>query len=81
MTSGVSEECIGPTWRVWSNTVTDFEMPAGDVFDIAVVHLLTTSTIDRLRELYPQGRFQHRRIDRQGGSWLRGERLDRPHGR
>jgi uncharacterized protein len=62
MTSGVSEECIGPTWRVWSNTVTDFEMPAGDVFDIAVVHLLTTSTIDRLRELYPQGRFEARRF-------------------
>jgi uncharacterized protein len=62
MTSGLAEECIGPIWRVWSNTVTDFEMPAGDVFDIAVVHLLTTSTIDRRRELYPQGRFEARRF-------------------
>ena len=27
-------------------------------FDIAVVHLLTSSTIDRLRELYPPGRLR-----------------------
>jgi hypothetical protein len=26
------------------------------------VHLLTISTIDRLRELYPQGRFETRRF-------------------
>jgi uncharacterized protein len=44
------------------DTVTDFEMPAGTFFDIAVVHLLTTSTIDRLRELYTQGRFEARRF-------------------
>jgi uncharacterized protein len=44
------------------DTVTDFEMPAGTFFDLAVVHLLTTSTIDRLRELYPQGRFEARRF-------------------
>jgi len=36
--------------------VTDFELPAGTFFDIAVVHLLTTSTINHPRELYPQGR-------------------------
>jgi uncharacterized protein len=42
--------------------VTDFEMPAGTFFDIAVVHLLTTSTIDRLRQLYPKGRFEARRF-------------------
>ncbi|HKN45637.1 MAG TPA: MOSC domain-containing protein, partial [Propionibacteriaceae bacterium] len=42
--------------------MTDFEMPAGTFFDSAVVHLLTTSTIDRLRELYPQGRFEARRF-------------------
>src|SRR5881392_3846047 len=30
--------------------------------DIAVIHLLTTSTINRLRELYPQGRFEVRRF-------------------
>jgi len=37
-------------------------MPAGTFFDLAVVHVLTTGTIDRLRELYPQGRFEVRRF-------------------
>jgi uncharacterized protein YcbX len=37
-------------------------MSPGTFFDSAVVHLLTTSTIDRLRELYPQGRFEVRRF-------------------
>jgi uncharacterized protein len=46
----------------YRDTVTDFEMPAGTFFDIAVVHLLTTATIDRLRALYPQGRFEARRF-------------------
>jgi uncharacterized protein YcbX len=27
-----------------------------------MVHLLTTATLDRLRELYPQGRFEARRF-------------------
>ncbi len=43
-------------------TVTEESMPAGTFFDLAVVHLLTTGTIDRLRELYPQGRFEVRRF-------------------
>ncbi len=43
-------------------TVTDEAMPAGLFFDCAVVHLLTTATIDRLRQLYPQGRFEVRRF-------------------
>ncbi|MBI4548441.1 MAG: MOSC domain-containing protein [Ignavibacteriae bacterium] len=43
-------------------TTTDESMPAGTFFDFAVVHLLTTATIDRLRELYPQGRFEVRRF-------------------
>jgi uncharacterized protein YcbX len=46
----------------YRNTVTDFELPAGTFYDIAVVHLLTTATIDHLRELYPQGRFEVRRF-------------------
>jgi hypothetical protein len=46
----------------YRDTVTDFEMPAGTFFDIAVMHLLTTATIDRLRTLYPQGRFEARRF-------------------
>ena len=42
----------------YRDTVTDFEMPAGTFFDIGVVHLLTTATLDRLRALYPQGRLR-----------------------
>src|SRR6266700_3500873 len=44
------------------DTVTDFEMPAGTFFDIAVVHLLTTATINHLPALYPPGRFEVRRV-------------------
>jgi uncharacterized protein YcbX len=44
------------------DTVTDFELPEGTFFDLAVVHLLTTATIDRLRALYPGGRFEVRRF-------------------
>ena len=43
-------------------TVTDESMPAGTFFDLAVIHVLTTATIDRLREFYPQGRFEVRRF-------------------
>jgi len=44
------------------DTITDETLPAGTFFDLAVVHVLTTATIDRLRELYPQGRFEVRRF-------------------
>ena len=44
------------------DTVTDFPLPEGTFFDAAVVHLLTTATLDRLRELYPDGRFEVRRF-------------------
>jgi uncharacterized protein len=44
------------------DTVTDFPLPEGTFFDVAMVHLLTTATLDRLRELYPQGRFEVRRF-------------------
>ncbi len=44
------------------DTVTDFGLPEGTFFDCALVHLLTTATLDRLRELYPQGRFEVRRF-------------------
>lgn len=40
------------------NTVSDFTLPEGTFFDCAMVHLLTTATLDRLSELYPQGRFE-----------------------
>jgi hypothetical protein len=44
------------------DTVTDEATAAGTFFDLAVVHVLTTATIERLRELYPQGRFEVRRF-------------------
>ena len=44
------------------DTVTDFALPEGSFFDCATVHLLTTATLDRLRELYPAGRFEVRRF-------------------
>ena len=44
------------------DTVTDFTLPEGTFFDCATVHLLTTATLDRLRELYPQGRVEVRRF-------------------
>jgi len=40
------------------DTVTDFTLPAGTFFDCATVHLLTTATLERLHQLYPQGRFE-----------------------
>jgi len=43
-------------------TVTDEAIPAGTFFDLAVTHVLTTATLDRLRDLYPQGRFEVRRF-------------------
>jgi uncharacterized protein YcbX len=44
------------------DTVTDFALPEGTFFDCATVHVLTTATLDRLRELYPEGRFEVRRF-------------------
>ncbi len=40
------------------DTVTEFKLPAGTFFDGAIVHLVTTATFERLREVYPQGRFE-----------------------
>ena len=42
--------------------VTEEFMPAQTFFDSASVHVLTTATADRLRELYPEGRFEARRF-------------------
>ena len=44
------------------DTVTEWELPPRTFFDLAVVHLLTTATLDRLRALYPAGRFEVRRF-------------------
>lgn len=42
--------------------VTDESLPEGTFFDLATIHLLTTATLDRLREVYPAGRFEPRRF-------------------
>ncbi len=44
------------------DAVTDEAMPPGTFFDLAVLHILTTSTLDKLRALYPAGRFEPRRF-------------------
>lgn len=44
------------------DVVTDEAMPEETFFDAATVHVLTTATLDRLRESYPQGRFEVRRF-------------------
>ncbi|MCI0464212.1 MAG: MOSC domain-containing protein [Gemmataceae bacterium] len=47
---------------LFRETVTDEPMPPGTFFDLATVHLLTTAVLDRLRQLYPAGRFEPRRF-------------------
>ncbi|HLW71146.1 MAG TPA: MOSC N-terminal beta barrel domain-containing protein [Candidatus Binataceae bacterium] len=42
--------------------VTDEAMPPGTFFDCAPIHVLTTATLARLSELYPEGRFEPRRF-------------------
>jgi uncharacterized protein YcbX len=44
------------------DVVTDEAMPEGTFFDLAVLHVLTTGTLNRLRELSPDSRFEPRRF-------------------
>jgi uncharacterized protein YcbX len=44
------------------DAVTDFDLPDATFFDSAVVHVVTTATLERLREVYPDGRFEVRRF-------------------
>jgi uncharacterized protein len=46
----------------YRDVVTEFNLPEGTFFDASAVHVLTTATLDRLRELYPNGRFEARRF-------------------
>jgi uncharacterized protein len=46
----------------YRDTVTEFALPAGTFFDCATVHLLTTATLHRLQDCYPQGRFEVERF-------------------
>ena len=62
---------LGASWRAKSeeywpdiegrdhrDAVTEFALPEGTFFDGATIHLLTTSTLNRMRDWYPQGRFE-----------------------
>jgi uncharacterized protein len=49
-------------YLIADDEVASFDLPAGTFFDAAVVHLVTTATLDRLRSLYPEGRFEPRRF-------------------
>ncbi len=44
------------------DVVTDEAMPPGTFFDLAILHVLTTGTLEKLREAYPGGRFEPRRF-------------------
>jgi uncharacterized protein YcbX len=46
----------------YRDTVTEFALPSGTFFDCATVHLLTTATLHRLRNIYPHGRFEVQRF-------------------
>lgn len=48
--------------RARQNALTDESMPAGTFFDGALLHLITTASLDALRRLYPEGRFEVRRF-------------------
>ena len=61
-TSSLEEYWPNIEGLAYRETVTDEEMPSGMFFDATPIHVLTTATIDRLRALYPQGRFEVRRF-------------------
>lgn len=67
----VSEAPVSPTLEEYwpeveglahQDSITLEAMPSGTFFDLASVHLLTTATLGRLSELYPEGRFEPRRF-------------------
>lgn len=43
-------------------TVTQLFMPPGVFFDSCSIHAITTATLARLKELYPEGQFNHQRF-------------------
>jgi MOSC domain-containing protein len=49
-------------WLPNPDQVFEVAMPSGTFFDSAVVHLITTATLDRLRDLTPKSRFEVRRF-------------------
>lgn len=53
------EDVDGLAYR---GVVTDEAIPDGTFFDLAMVHLLTTATLDRLRQVNPEGQYDVRRF-------------------
>jgi uncharacterized protein len=49
-------------WLAQRDEVFEFPLPPGTFFDCAVVHLVTTATLDRLRAEAPSSRFEVRRF-------------------
>ena len=47
---------------VLRETIRDFNLPEHTFFDLAPLHLLTTATLGRLGDLYPQGQFAVQRF-------------------
>jgi uncharacterized protein YcbX len=52
----------GPDGRDVTDEPIAMGSPAGSFFDYSVIHLVTTATLERLSELYPEGRFDPRRF-------------------
>ncbi len=46
----------------YRDEVTDEAMPRGTFFDLGILHLLTTATLDQFRSLNPSARFETRRF-------------------
>ncbi|MBX2865730.1 MAG: MOSC domain-containing protein [Leptolyngbyaceae cyanobacterium MAG.088] len=44
------------------DAITQIVMPSGTFFDACSIHLITTATLARLQELYPEGQFDPRRF-------------------
>ena len=49
-------------WLADRDQTFEVPLPPGTFFDSAVIHLVTTATLDRLRKFAPQGRFETRRF-------------------
>jgi len=49
-------------WLAQRDETFEFLLPAGMLFDSALVHLITTATLDRLRSIAPVSRFEPRRF-------------------
>lgn len=72
--SGV-HTALPPTWKgkaeqYWPDmdgldhrdAVTEFTLPRGTFFDGAIIHLITTATLNQLQEAHPKGRFAAERF-------------------